>query len=160
MKNHGLVLVPVFAALLSTTAIVAAAQKAPEARAVSMKELKTFDTRFNAMINKVIRKPRETWSSAEPAGADNSAEVTARAYIAETCYRDWVAYEAEVFKKVDAKKVCKFSLEESQTLRDEVNRWLDRIYLRQIPGKEIKQLKRSADFFSEKLPSPNAQSGK
>jgi hypothetical protein len=142
MKPRGLVLLSVMAAVLSTSAIVASAQGAAKPRrGVALKTLKTFDVKFNKMMNDVIRKP---------ISAATSAEVTKRAFVATKCFKDFLAEGAEIFRKKGTELV-KLDRADQQELRDRVNRWLDDIYIGKVPVDQLRALKRNRDFFSEKI---------
>jgi hypothetical protein len=145
MKPRGLVLLSVMAAVLSTSAIVAAAQDAAKPpRGVALKRLKKFDLKFNEMMNKVIRRPE--------AAASPYAVQKANAFVSEKAYKDFFQESAEDFRNRGI-EVDQVGRADQQELRDRVNRWLDDIYIGKVSPDQLKALKRNraGDFFSEKI---------
>jgi hypothetical protein len=150
MKPRGLVLLSVMAAVLSTSAILAAAQDAAKPpKGVALKKLKKFDLKFNKMMNNAIRK-RKPISVAESAPANQMLKMTA--FISTKAFKSFVEESAEAFRKKGTELVT-LDRADQQELRDRVNRWLDDIYIGKVPDDQIRALKRnrSGDFFSEKI---------
>jgi hypothetical protein len=138
MKPRGLVLLSVIAAVLSTSAIVAAAQEAAKPpKGVALKKLKKFDVRFNQTINHVIRE-------------SSSSVYAQKAFVAANAFKSFIDVSAYAFRKKGTDLV-KLDRADQQELRDRVNRWLDDIYVGKVPADQIRALKFNRDFFSEKI---------
>jgi hypothetical protein len=151
MKPRGLVLLPVMAAVLSTSAIVASAQSAARPRRVPFMTLKKFDVKFNKMINHAIRNKGSVDVSAEAQQLAKANDFVT--LVATQCFTSFISVSAQATGlDADAKNLVKLTRAEKQELRNLVDRWLDDIYLGK-PDEQLKALKRNphGDFFSEKI---------
>jgi hypothetical protein len=131
------VLLPVLAAILSTTAIVAATASSKTPRPVNVKQLKKFETNFNQKINAAIRSEKDAASS----------------FAAEKCWKAFVMERVQMVGSKDKTVMpCELSIADKQELRDLVNRRLDDVYLGKLSPRDFMEVRRyDAAWFAVRV---------
>jgi hypothetical protein len=168
MKSRRLMLLAVFASLVSAVTIAASATASSPSRAVPYFDLRKFDARFTKLINEAIRdtlhidiNPQARQKQKREESKNNSKNK--KDLWGQKCYKDWLSVNIQKVEQTARKEdLCDLKPAENQWLRDQVNRWLDRVAWGEVTDDQLAKIKSRGpdyrDFFSETIP-PDATQG-